>query len=105
MRWALQRGISFVSKSVNPERVKANLQIMDFELTNDEMRSFDSLNIGWRHCLWPQTATHVDYPWKEWLPYNYEIEKAPVVSVFNEFTMAPEVAKEQARLKAEQSNK
>jgi diketogulonate reductase-like aldo/keto reductase len=98
LRWALQRGISFVSKSANVERIKANMNLFDFNLSDSDMNEFDKLNIGWRHLLWAQTSKHPDYPFKDWLPYDYELEKAPTVAKFGEFTMEPTVAAEQAKL-------
>ena len=87
------------SKSANPGRIAANMDLFDFELTAEEMQSFDSLNCGWRHLLWAETSKHPDHPFKDWLPYGYELGKAPTVSKFNEFAMEPSVAAEQAKLK------
>ncbi|MCY9806358.1 aldo/keto reductase [Lentilactobacillus senioris] len=44
LRWQVQRGLSMISKSVNPARIKENLQIFDFELSADEMSMLDILN-------------------------------------------------------------
>ena len=41
LSWGVQRGWSVLPKSVNPERIKANLQI--FELTDAEMQKVDQL--------------------------------------------------------------
>lgn len=37
LRWQLQRGVVSLSKSVNPDRVRQNFDIFDFELTNQDM--------------------------------------------------------------------
>eukprot|EP00756_Hemistasia_phaeocysticola_P065658 Hpha_TRINITY_DN8709_c0_g1::TRINITY_DN8709_c0_g1_i1::g.45145::m.45145 len=80
LRWHFQRGISFVSKSVTPERIVANQQITDFELSDEEMQSFSGINYSWRHLLWRETSHHPDYPFKDELPYNYVLEKAPTIT-------------------------
>ncbi|KAJ8600650.1 hypothetical protein CTAYLR_006930 [Chrysophaeum taylorii] len=80
LRWQLQRGIAFVSKSANPARVRSNFDIFDWELEPDDMRAFDAINYGWRHLLWREVSHHPDYPFKDELPRDYELEKAPVAS-------------------------
>lgn len=44
LRWQLQRGIVSLSKSANPERVRQNFDIFDFELTDDDMAQIATLN-------------------------------------------------------------
>ena len=46
LRWHLQRGVIPIPKSSNEERIKENLNIFDFELSNDDMSIIDSLNEG-----------------------------------------------------------
>ncbi|MED6203378.1 hypothetical protein PIB30_114935, partial [Stylosanthes scabra] len=36
LRWLYEQGVSFVVKSYNKERIKQNLDIFDFSLTNDD---------------------------------------------------------------------
>jgi 2,5-diketo-D-gluconate reductase A len=43
VRWHLQHGIVVIPKSVRQERIVANAQVGDFELTDDEMRELDAL--------------------------------------------------------------
>jgi len=75
LRWGVQRGSSVVSKSITPERVIANFDIWDFELSDEDMKSFDKINVGWRHLLWGEVSHHPDYPFKDELPYGYQLEK------------------------------
>lgn len=43
LRWHIQNGFGAVPKSANPERIKENLDIFDFELTEEEMKMICSL--------------------------------------------------------------
>lgn len=42
-RWCLQRNCVFLPKTSNKERMKENLNIFDFELTEDEMKQLEAL--------------------------------------------------------------
>lgn len=53
LRWATQRGIAVIPKSNDPERVKLNLRCDDFNLSEEEINRFNSLNIGLRVSLVP----------------------------------------------------
>lgn len=44
LRWQLQRGIVSLSKSANPERVRQNFDIFDFELSREDMDKIATLN-------------------------------------------------------------
>ena len=44
LRWHLQNGVSFIPKSVHPQRIQQNADIYDFTLSDDEMKKIDSLN-------------------------------------------------------------
>ena len=46
LRWHFQRGIIPIPKSSNEERIKENLNIFDFELSINDMKSIDLLNEG-----------------------------------------------------------
>ncbi|WP_313374545.1 aldo/keto reductase [Chishuiella sp.] len=48
LRWDLQKGIATIPKSVNPERIKENCLIFDFELSLDDIDKIDSLNTNER---------------------------------------------------------
>ena len=59
LRWLIQRGIVPIVKSANPERMRENLNIFDFELSAEEMRRISELDTG-RTCLAPRrTAAEV----------------------------------------------
>ena len=44
LRWLVQRGIVPVVKSANPVRMKENIDIFDFELTEEEMKKITNLD-------------------------------------------------------------
>ena len=60
LRWLTQRGIVPIVKSANPQRMKENLSIFDFTLTEAEMRQIAALDTG-HTCFAPrQTGSAVD---------------------------------------------
>lgn len=46
LRWLVQREVVVIPKSVRPERMAQNLDIFDFELTDDQMTSIATLDTG-----------------------------------------------------------
>ncbi|MCH3922337.1 aldo/keto reductase [Limosilactobacillus sp.] len=44
LRWHLQNGVAFIPKSVHEARIRQNLAIYDFALTDAEMQQIDALN-------------------------------------------------------------
>ncbi|MEQ3039217.1 aldo/keto reductase [Thomasclavelia ramosa] len=46
LRWIYQEGVISLPKSINPERMRGNIDIFDFELTDKEMESIQALDTG-----------------------------------------------------------
>ncbi len=46
LRFELQEGAVIFPKSVNPERIKSNMEIFDFKLTEEEMNAIRALDTG-----------------------------------------------------------
>lgn len=46
LRHIVQKGISAIPKSVNPERILQNISVFDFELSGNEMQILDGLDKG-----------------------------------------------------------
>jgi diketogulonate reductase-like aldo/keto reductase len=46
LRWHVQLGHMVIPKSATPERIKANIDIFDFELSADDMKAIDALEAG-----------------------------------------------------------
>ena len=49
LRWDLQRGIVVIPGSSNPEHIRENLDLFDFELSDEEMKQIASLDRGEKH--------------------------------------------------------
>src|SRR4051812_5391197 len=48
LRWHLQQGRSVIPKSTRPERIAENIDVFDFELTDDQLTAIDALDTGRR---------------------------------------------------------
>ena len=46
LRWNIQRGVSVLPKSVHEDRIRQNINLFDFKLTDDEMEMISKLDIG-----------------------------------------------------------
>jgi diketogulonate reductase-like aldo/keto reductase len=44
IRWSLQHGLGTIPKSTNPDRIRENADVFDFELSKDEMARIDALD-------------------------------------------------------------
>ena len=55
LRWLVQRGILPLVKTTNPERMKENLNIFDFALTDAEMQAIAALDKG-HTCFMPRNT-------------------------------------------------
>jgi 2,5-diketo-D-gluconate reductase A len=55
IRWSIQLGNVVIPRSGNPERIKQNIDVFGFELTDDEMASINGLNDGTRFGEDPAT--------------------------------------------------
>lgn len=49
LRWNLQKGVVVIPGSSNPEHIKENTDIYDFELSNEEMAAINGLDRGEKH--------------------------------------------------------
>lgn len=54
LRWDLQCGIITIPKSVHKDRIAANRDIYDFELTQDDMAAINAMNENKRHGADPE---------------------------------------------------
>ncbi len=58
LRWLIQRGIVPIVKSSNPVRMKENLDIFDFEISQYEMEEIKKLDTG-RTCFIPRNTGEI----------------------------------------------
>lgn len=57
LRWHLQEGRQVIPKSVKPSRIAENIDVFDFELSDEELRAIDALDTGVRGGPEPQDIT------------------------------------------------
>ncbi len=50
LRWSVQQGIIVIPKSSSPERLRENLNILDFEISSDDMNVIGTWNENSRIC-------------------------------------------------------
>ncbi|XP_046377548.2 1,5-anhydro-D-fructose reductase-like [Haliotis rufescens] len=65
LRFVLQLGIGVVPKSVNAARIAQNIQIFDFDLSDEEMQKLSALNINYRTYAEDIALEHKYYPFHE----------------------------------------
>ena len=44
LRWSMQLGNVVIPKSVKPERIEQNFDVLDFELSDEDMKTIEALN-------------------------------------------------------------
>jgi len=57
IRWSIQLGNVVIPRSANPDRIKSNIDVFDFELSDDEMAALNALDDGTRFRPDPETYT------------------------------------------------
>jgi diketogulonate reductase-like aldo/keto reductase len=55
VRWAVQHGWVVLPKSTNPDRIKDNISIDDFEISEEDLAKLDSLNCYYK-VTWNPTS-------------------------------------------------
>ncbi|XP_042541850.1 estradiol 17 beta-dehydrogenase 5-like [Dipodomys spectabilis] len=65
IRYLLQRGIVVLAKSFNENRIKENMQVFEFQLTSEDMKTLDGLNRNFRYVTINQIADHPNYPYSD----------------------------------------
>lgn len=57
LRWHLQHGIQVIPKSIKPSRIGENIDVFDFQLTDDQMATIDALDTDKRGGPEPEDIT------------------------------------------------
>lgn len=62
IKWQAQRGVVVIPKSVTKSRILSNIDIFDFELTPEEVKTIESFNRGHRFVALEWVKDHKYYP-------------------------------------------
>ncbi|MCC5808057.1 MAG: aldo/keto reductase [Opitutales bacterium] len=62
LRWLLQKGISPIPKATARARIQSNFAVLDWSLSDDEMRRIDALHRNERICDWDRGGFDADDP-------------------------------------------
>jgi len=61
IRWALQKGLVVIPKSVNPSRIAENGDVFDFQISKEDMTEMESWNENFRTCWDPTEISQVSF--------------------------------------------
>ncbi|CAG05741.1 unnamed protein product [Tetraodon nigroviridis] len=53
LRWAVQQGVPVLPKSSNPDRIRGNMEIFDFDISVPDMEKLSALDCNHRYCWDP----------------------------------------------------
>nr|XP_033808888.1 aldo-keto reductase family 1 member C3-like isoform X1 [Geotrypetes seraphini] len=65
IRNTIQRGIVAIAKSFTPERIEENIQVFDFQLTEEDMKQIDGLDNNLHYWNVKLFSDHPDYPFHD----------------------------------------
>lgn len=65
IRWALQRNIMVIPKSVAPSRIRENTQVFDFLISKDDMEKLGNLGHCARYFSIDLMQDHPEYPFRD----------------------------------------
>ncbi|KAG8438712.1 hypothetical protein GDO86_005053 [Hymenochirus boettgeri] len=65
MRYLLNRGVIVLAKSFTPARIKENIQVFDFHLSDDDMKVLDGLNKNLRYFSIDRLKDHPNFPFHD----------------------------------------
>ncbi|MCI5902368.1 MAG: aldo/keto reductase [Blautia sp.] len=61
LRWAIQKGISVIPRSSNPDRIAANADLFSFEIQPEDMALLDTMNENFRSSNIPEDLRGVPF--------------------------------------------
>ncbi|XP_070178360.1 aldo-keto reductase family 1 member B1-like isoform X2 [Littorina saxatilis] len=65
LRWCIQMNVAVIPKSSNPDRIRQNMQLFDFQLSGPDMAAISALNQNrrvWDISLWKDFPNFPDSP-------------------------------------------
>lgn len=65
IRYQVQRGVIVIPKSINKERLEANINVFDFELSTEDMDTLNNIGHSYRYLSLDWMKDHKYYPFKE----------------------------------------
>lgn len=65
IRYAIDRGLIVIPKSVTPARLAANADVFDFQLDADEVATLMGMERGFRVVEIAANKEHKYYPWAD----------------------------------------
>ncbi|KAM9311510.1 prostaglandin-E(2) 9-reductase-like [Gastrophryne carolinensis] len=80
LRFLLQRGVITLAKSFKPERIRQNLEVFDFELSDEEMKTLNGRNQNRRYLLFDMFKDHPYYPFSEDV-FNFQLSDEEMKSL------------------------
>jgi aldehyde reductase len=62
LKWAVQRGLIVIPKSVTKSRIQENFEIFDFKLTSEDIALMNTFDCNRRTCPFAEVYSHKDHP-------------------------------------------
>lgn len=62
LKFHLKRGTAVIPKSVTPARIKSNIQVVDLDLSDEDLQTLQSLKNSFRYCSVKDLKDHPHYP-------------------------------------------
>ncbi|KAK5642323.1 hypothetical protein RI129_008490 [Pyrocoelia pectoralis] len=65
LRWQIQKELVVIPKSVHKNRLRENIEIFDFEISQDDMNAINAFHSNYKFYVSPQAKAHPDYPFND----------------------------------------
>ncbi len=65
LRWNLQRGVTIIPKSATESHIKSNIDIFDFEISDNDMGTLNGMGLKKRRNCNPRYRSNGEYYWAD----------------------------------------